>query len=41
MSSTAPTNPFAGAARLTDYWVTVYRRTWKGSAVSSFLAPHI
>ena len=39
MSSTAPTNPFAGAARLTDYWVTVYRRTWKGSAVSSFVAP--
>ncbi len=22
-----------------DYWLTVYRRTWKGSAVSSFLLP--
>jgi lipooligosaccharide transport system permease protein len=25
--------------RQLDYWVTVYRRTWKGSAVSSFLLP--
>lgn len=25
--------------RQTAYWVTVYRRTWKGSAVSSFLTP--
>ncbi|CAI9419127.1 ABC transporter permease [Nocardioides sp. T2.26MG-1] len=39
MTGTAPTNPFAGAARLTDYWATVYRRTWKGSAVSSFVSP--
>jgi lipooligosaccharide transport system permease protein len=37
--STAPANAFAGAARLTDYWATVYRRTWKGSAVSSFVLP--
>lgn len=22
-----------------DYWITVYRRTWRGSVVSSFLAP--
>ena len=22
-----------------DYWVTVYKRTWKGSLVSSFLLP--
>jgi lipooligosaccharide transport system permease protein len=39
MAGTAPTNPFAGAARLGDYWATVYRRTWKGSAVSSFVSP--
>jgi lipooligosaccharide transport system permease protein len=25
--------------RQVDYWVTVYRRTWKGSAVSSFVTP--
>jgi lipooligosaccharide transport system permease protein len=25
--------------RQLDYWLTVYRRTWKGSAVSSFLLP--
>ena len=25
--------------RQLDYWLTVYRRTWKGSAVSSFLMP--
>lgn len=37
--STAPANAFAGAARLTDYWATVYRRTWKGSAISSFVTP--
>lgn len=28
-----------GVARQGDYWWTVYKRTWKGSAVSSFLAP--
>lgn len=39
MAGTAPSNPIAGAARLTDYWAIVYRRTWKGSAVSSFVAP--
>jgi len=37
--STAPTNPISGAARLFDYWVIVYKRTWKGSAVSSFVNP--
>ncbi len=37
--STAPATVFAGAARLVDYWATVYRRTWKGSAISSFVAP--
>ena len=39
MSSSAPTNVVAGAARLLDYWVIVYRRTWKGSAISSFVNP--
>ncbi|GAB2858483.1 ABC transporter permease [Nocardioides pacificus] len=26
-------------ARQADYWFTVYRRTWKGSVISSFVAP--
>ena len=30
---------FAGAARLFDYWAIVYRRTWKGSVISSFVTP--
>ena len=25
--------------RQVDYWLTVYRRTWRGTAVSSFVAP--
>ncbi len=28
-----------GVARQVDYWLTVYRRTWKGTAISSFIAP--
>ena len=36
---TAPQSPWAGALRMTDYWATVYRRTWKGSVISSFLTP--
>jgi len=39
MSSTAPDNSLAGAARLVDYWAIVYKRTWKGSAISSFVNP--
>lgn len=39
MSSTAPTNAFTGAARLLDYWAIVYLRTWKGSAITSFVTP--
>jgi lipooligosaccharide transport system permease protein len=39
MSSTAPSNPVAGAARLVDYWAIGYRRTWKGSAITSFVTP--
>jgi lipooligosaccharide transport system permease protein len=37
--SRVPSGPVAGAARLFDYWAIVYRRTWKGSAVSSFVNP--
>lgn len=29
----------AGALRLTDYWATVYRRTWKGGVITSFVTP--
>jgi lipooligosaccharide transport system permease protein len=28
-----------GVGRQVDYWLTVYRRTWRGSVVSSFAAP--
>lgn len=28
-----------GLARQLDYWLTVYKRTWKASVVSSFLSP--
>jgi lipooligosaccharide transport system permease protein len=28
-----------GVRRQVDYWATVYRRTWQGSAISSFLSP--
>jgi len=28
-----------GAGRLVDYWATVYRRTWKGGVISSFVVP--
>lgn len=50
MRRTVPTAPTRGlsprilpdaprvAAQL-DYWLTVYRRTWKGSAVTSFVMP--
>ena len=27
------------AGRQLDYWATVYRRTWKGTVVSSFVNP--
>jgi lipooligosaccharide transport system permease protein len=40
MSEVQPrTGPFDGAGRLADYWATVYRRTWKGSVISSFVVP--
>jgi len=35
----ARTGSVDGAARLVDYWVLVYRRTWKGSVTSSFVLP--
>jgi lipooligosaccharide transport system permease protein len=35
----AATLPYAGALRLADYWATVYRRTWKGGAITSFVTP--
>ena len=25
--------------RMFDYWLTVYKRTWKGTLISSFLLP--
>jgi lipooligosaccharide transport system permease protein len=28
-----------GAMRLADYWAVVYRRTWKGSVITSFVVP--
>lgn len=28
-----------GLGRLLDYWLTVYRRTWKASVISSFASP--
>jgi Nod factor-specific ABC transporter NodJ protein len=36
---TAPTSVLAGALRMSDYWLTVYLRTWKGSVISSFVTP--
>ena len=29
------------AGRLTDYWVTVLKRTWRGSVITSFLMPFL
>lgn len=37
--SRPPTSVVAGALRLVDYWAIVYRRTWKGSVVTSFVTP--
>ena len=37
--STAPAGLLAGSARLFDYWAIAYKRTWKGSAISSFVTP--
>ncbi|WP_101524750.1 ABC transporter permease [Nocardioides houyundeii] len=32
-------SPVEGAARQVDYWWTVFKRTWRGGAISSFVAP--
>jgi lipooligosaccharide transport system permease protein len=32
-------SPLQGMSRQFDYWWTVYRRTWKGSVVTSFVSP--
>ncbi len=32
-------SPVAGALRQLDYWLTVYRRTWRASIVTSFASP--
>jgi lipooligosaccharide transport system permease protein len=34
----ASTSPLL-AGRMTDYWLTVYKRSWRGSVVSSFVTP--
>ena len=39
MAGSAPAGLIDGAARLADYWLIVYRRTWKGSVVGSFANP--
>ena len=38
-ASTAPSGLLDGAGRLFDYWAVLYRRTWKGSVISSFIVP--
>jgi len=44
-SGTTSAGPLDGTSsgplvlRLVDYWATVYRRTWRGSVISSFLTP--
>ena len=37
--SRPPSSALGGALRLVDYWAIVYRRTWKGSVVTSFVTP--
>jgi lipooligosaccharide transport system permease protein len=32
-------SPLTGALRQYDYWLTVYKRTWKGSIITSFVSP--
>jgi lipooligosaccharide transport system permease protein len=35
----SPLTPVEGVVRQLDYWQTVYRRTWRGSVISSFVSP--
>jgi lipooligosaccharide transport system permease protein len=37
--TSAPRSALSGALRMTDYWATVYLRTWKGSVITSFVTP--
>jgi lipooligosaccharide transport system permease protein len=44
MSAALPTrpgrlSPVTGTLRQVDYWLTVYRRTWRGTLISSFASP--
>ena len=41
MSTTTSSSPGTGplVLRLVDYWATVYKRTWRGTLISSFLTP--
>lgn len=36
-----PSGVIAGAGRLLDFWAMAYRRTWKASAISSFVTPFL
>lgn len=38
-ATTAQPGRLGMAGRQGDYWLTVYRRTWRGSVITSFLAP--
>jgi len=37
--STRPRLDVRRAARMSDYWLIAYKRTWRGSAISSFVVP--
>lgn len=39
MAATGDLSVLQGMRRQSDYWLTVYKRTWKGSIISSFVAP--
>lgn len=39
LAGTAPTSTVAGALRLSAYWATVFRRTWRGGVVSAVVTP--
>ncbi|MDP2775367.1 MAG: ABC transporter permease [Nocardioides sp.] len=39
MGATTDLSLLEGTRRQTDYWLTVYKRTWRGSIISSFVSP--
>ncbi|HET9859718.1 MAG TPA: ABC transporter permease [Nocardioidaceae bacterium] len=39
MSTISPLPSWTMVWRQTDYWTTVYKRTWKGTAITSFVMP--